>query len=166
MGIVQRIYLKIQNIVRVGFIYLFMKYTLHRNIKISKKFSAKKGFSVVVGKNAKLNIGEGVFFNNRCSVNCLNSIEIGDNTIFGENVQLNDSNHQFKLSKIPFKEQEYSYGTIEIGNNCWIGSNVIILKNVSIGNNVVIAANTVVTKDIPENTLVYNKIELVKKSLE
>lgn len=166
MNIVQRIYLKLQNILKIGFILLFVKYINHRDITIGKRFSTKKGFSLIVNKGAKLNIGEGVFFNNRCSINCLNSIEIGDNTIFGENVQLNDSNHQFKLNGIPFKEQEYSYGSIEIGSNCWIGSNVTILKNVTIGNNVVIGANTTVTKDISDNTLVYSPNKLVKKSLE
>lgn len=165
MNLIQRFFLKLHNIIRIYFWLFPMKYILQKNIKIGKRFSVKKGFSLIVGKKAKLRIGNGVFFNNRCSINCLKSIKIGNNTIFGENVQLNDSDHQFKLNEKPFKEQNYNYGFIEIGNNCWIGSNVIILKNVRIGDNVVIAANTVVTKDVPQNTLIYNRIEIVKKAL-
>ena len=45
-------------------------------------------------------------------------------------------------------------GPITVGNDVYIGINVIILPNVHIGNNVVIGAGAVVTKDIPDNSLV------------
>ena len=43
---------------------------------------------------------------------------------------------------------------IVIGNDVYIGNNVILLPGVTIGNNVVIGAGAVVTKDIPDNSLV------------
>lgn len=42
---------------------------------------------------------------------------------------------------------------ISIGDNVYIGNNVIILPGVNIGNNVVIGAGTVVTKNIPDNSV-------------
>lgn len=45
------------------------------------------------------------------------------------------------------------FGTIEVGNNVFIGMNVIILPGVKIGNNVIIGAGSVVTKDIPNNSV-------------
>jgi acetyltransferase-like isoleucine patch superfamily enzyme len=42
---------------------------------------------------------------------------------------------------------------IVIGNNVWIGMNVIVMPGVKIGNNVVIGANSVVTKDVPDNSI-------------
>ena len=42
---------------------------------------------------------------------------------------------------------------ITLGNNVYIGNNVIILPGVTIGNNVVIGAGAVVSKDIPDNSL-------------
>ncbi|HCU07032.1 MAG TPA: acyltransferase [Holosporales bacterium] len=45
------------------------------------------------------------------------------------------------------------FGKIEIGNNCNIGVNAIILPNVKIGDNCIIAAGAVVTKDIPANSI-------------
>lgn len=46
-----------------------------------------------------------------------------------------------------------SFGTIEIGNNVFIGMNAIIMPNVKIGNNVIIGAGSIVTKSIPDNSV-------------
>lgn len=42
---------------------------------------------------------------------------------------------------------------IIIGNNCYIGNNVIILPGVSIGNNSIIGAGAIVSRDIPEDSV-------------
>ena len=42
---------------------------------------------------------------------------------------------------------------ITIGNNVYVGNNVIFLPGVKVGNNVVIGAGAVVTKDIPDNSV-------------
>lgn len=42
---------------------------------------------------------------------------------------------------------------IVIGNNVYIGNNVIILPGVNVGNNVIIGAGAVVSKDIPDNSV-------------
>ena len=44
-------------------------------------------------------------------------------------------------------------GTKFMGNDVYIGNNVIILPGVTIGNNVVIGAGAVVSKDIPDNSV-------------
>lgn len=45
------------------------------------------------------------------------------------------------------------YGTIKIGNNCFIGNDTIILPGVTIGNNCVIAAGSIVSRSIPDNSV-------------
>ncbi len=45
-------------------------------------------------------------------------------------------------------------GKVEIKDNCFIGSNVVILPGVTIGPNVLIAAGSVVNKDIPPNSCI------------
>ena len=42
---------------------------------------------------------------------------------------------------------------IVIGNNVYLGNNVIILPGVKIGNNVVVGAGAIVSKDIPSNSV-------------
>lgn len=41
-----------------------------------------------------------------------------------------------------------------IGDNGWVGDNVVILPGVRIGNGCVIGSNAVVTKDLPDNCIV------------
>ena len=42
---------------------------------------------------------------------------------------------------------------ITIGDNVYIGNNVLLMPGVNIGNNVIIGAGAVVTKDVPDNSV-------------
>jgi maltose O-acetyltransferase len=44
---------------------------------------------------------------------------------------------------------------VSVGNDCWLGANVVICPGVTIGDNCVIGAGSVVTHDIPANSLAY-----------
>lgn len=113
------------------------------------------------GMNGQLKIGNGVFFNNSCSITCFHSIIIGDGCQFGEGVKFYDHNHRYKATDKLINEQGYSTGIIKIGNNCWFGSNVVILKNVTIGDNVVIGAGCVIHQSIPSGSVIINKQHLI-----
>ena len=105
-------------------------------IKIDSAFY-RRGFVAHLGcKDAKIKIGSNCFFNNYCSINSMENIEIGDGCTFGEGVRLYDHDHDFRHKK---KEGlPYVTSPIKIGSNVWCGSNVLILKGVSIGDNAVI----------------------------
>lgn len=51
-------------------------------------------------------------------------------------------------NKGPYKDT-FKFGTIKIGNNCFIGFGSTILPNVSIGDNCIIAAGSIVTRNVP-----------------
>ena len=42
---------------------------------------------------------------------------------------------------------------VTVGDNVWIGGNVVINPGVAIGNNVVIGSGSVVTRSIPDNVI-------------
>jgi len=119
--------------------------------------------NILCSNQGVLTIGRDVFFNNYCSVNCLESITIGNDTIFGEGVKLYDHNHMFKDKQTLIREQGMKYGPISIGKNCWIGSNTIILANVTIGDNVVIGANNLIYKSVPAGTVVKAQIQTIQE---
>lgn len=145
---------------------IFFKIIYGRKFEFGEKFTFRKGFSLIIdGKNAKVKIGDNVFLNNFCTIAAMKNITIGNNTIFGENVKIYDHNHLFSNPKISIKNQGYNSAKITIGENCWIASNVVILKGVTIGNYSVIGAGNVVFKDVPENTVLLSKQEQILKKL-
>ncbi|WP_394264916.1 acyltransferase [Bergeyella zoohelcum] len=143
----------------------FCNFTFHHTAKVTigEKLELRNHCSIRVEKDATLSIGNNVFMNNGCSVNCLEKIEIGENTLFGEGVKLYDHNHEYSSEKV--ERQKFKKAPIKIGKNCWLGSNVVVLKGVTIGNNSIIGANVTVYKDIPAHSVVVNKSESVIKSV-
>lgn len=157
--------------------YFFLKYPFYIlskrvvnngkiNIKHVKLKVFKKGKMIVgsasfrnygeirVSENALLYIGDNVFFNNNINITCIQNISIGSNCKFGCNVTIVDHDHDYKNNIDNFIK-----APIIIGENTWIGSNVVICKGVTIGKNVVVAAGSVVFKDIPSGKVFIQKRE-------
>lgn len=114
--------------------------------------------SLEVNEGAKPSIGDRVFFNDHCSIRCLDKITIGHDTMFGDGVRIFDFNHKFNNYNV-FKTS-MSSAPIHIGRDCWIGANTVILKGVTIGDNVVIGANCLIYQDIPSNSIVTHSEQL------
>lgn len=126
---------------------------------LGKNFRTRNNVSFRIYNSGVVEIGEGCFFNDGCSLNCQKKIIIGNNVIFGQNVLIFDHDHDYKNDL-----ELYIREDVIIGNNVWVGANVIILKGVTIGDNAVIAAGTIVKEDILPNSLVYQKRDLVMKN--
>lgn len=111
--------------------------------------------------SGKLILHNGVFINNSCSFNCVERIEIGAGTMMGEGVRFYDHDHIYTAEKI--EKWQWTSAPIIVGRDCWIGSNVTILKGVTIGENTIIGAGCLIRNDIPANSVVYNDGHLVVK---
>lgn len=92
----------------------------------------------------RIEIADGVFFNANCSINSREKVRIGCGTLFGENVSVYDHNHRFDATK-GVRSDEFTQSPVEIGEKCWIGSGVVILKGVTINARVTIGAGAVVS---------------------
>ena len=138
---------------------LIYKFLYGTRFKIGKRSTFRRNFSVYI-ENGRVLIGNRCFFNNFCSINSLQKVEIKDGCIFGENVRIYDHNHKFSKAALRLKEQGFSVGEVTIGENCWIGSNVTILKGAEIGNNCVIGAGCVIAQKIPPYSIVTSERSL------
>lgn len=76
-------------------------------------------------------------------------VTIGDNFHSGPDCLFICQNHNFDSgTSIPY-DQTYIYKDIEIGDNVWLGSRVIVLGGVKIGEGAIIQAGSCVVNDIP-----------------
>ena len=127
----------------------------HSRITIGDGFGIRKYAMLNVSANGMLEIKENVFINSGTKINCRDKITVGRNVMIGQNVLIYDHDHDFKSDN---RREKFVTVPINIGDNVWIGSGVIILKGVSIGDNSVIAAGTVVRENVPANCVYYRKL--------
>ncbi|WP_370938251.1 acyltransferase [Enterobacter hormaechei] len=124
-------------------------------VVIEDLFRARRGMCINC-KGGKIKIGKSVFFNNNVSINCQQSVSIGDNVLIGESVKIYDHDHDYRKGNIE-KRDSFICSPVNIGHNVWIGSNVLILRGVTIGDNCIISAGSIVTKSIPSNNILIQK---------
>ena len=159
----KRVFLFLYRLIKI---FVF-KLEYKKNFVFGKNLRFRDSFRVNISPEGYLKIGDNCFFNHDCSINVHKKIVIGSLCIIGENVKMYDHNHVFKNTNLNIVEQGFSEDEIIVGNNCWIGSNVTILKGVHIGDNCVIGAGCTIAKDILSNTLVRldnnYKIEEIKR---
>lgn len=96
-------------------------------------------------------------------VGCSGRITIGKNVMFGPKCSLFAENHVFSNTNATIKSQGVAQKGITIEDDCWIGSNVIILDGVTIGRGSVIGAGTLVTKDVSAGSVIVDKREKMSR---
>lgn len=98
-------------------------------------------------------IADGVGIGHNNSIVCHNSIKIGTGTILGPNVSIYDHDHIYD-GKEGVEKKQFHTAPVSIGENCWIGSNVVILKGTTIGDRCVIGAGTILKGSYPNDSLI------------
>ncbi|MEO3943139.1 DapH/DapD/GlmU-related protein [Paenarthrobacter nicotinovorans] len=94
---------------------------------------------------------------NDCTVNAFTvvrgNITMGDGVRIGAHTSILGFNHSMDPAEPVFRQPLTSKG-IRIGDDVWIGSNVVVLDGVRVGSHAVLAAGAVVTKDVPDWSIV------------
>jgi acetyltransferase-like isoleucine patch superfamily enzyme len=101
----------------------------------------------------RIRIGNSNYFNRNVMIDACCLVAIGDHNMFGPDVYVTDSNHQFRAGFSP-GELPMDRGTVAIGNRCWIGAKAVILKGVQLGDGCVVAAGAVVTRSVEAGAVV------------
>lgn len=108
----------------------------------------------IVGCGCRLDINIGTFvlgrntvINNQNNIGCFNYIEIGDNTRFGHQNQIFDTNfhHIVDLTKKVVKK---SNAPIIIGKSCFIANRVSIMPNIKLPDYTIISSNSLINKNV------------------
>lgn len=109
-------------------------------------------------------LGENVFMNYDCIMLDGGYIRIGKHTLIGPHCQFYTPQHP--MDYVERREEKETAYPITIGEDCWLGGNVVVCPGVTIGNRCIIAAGSVVAKDIPDDSLAAGVPAVVKRSLK
>ncbi|MHB8216512.1 MAG: acyltransferase [Candidatus Sulfotelmatobacter sp.] len=101
----------------------------------------------------RIRIGNRNYFNRNLMIDACGLVEIGNHNMFGPDIYITDSNHTFGPGLRP-NEQPMHVGRVKIGNCCWIGAKVVILKDVELGDGCVVGAGAVVTRSVAPGSVV------------
>ena len=97
----------------------------------------------------RVRIGAGSFLNLGVMVAAQELVEIGAHCMLANGCFVSDSSHRFDDPSLPITWQGFtSKGATRIGDNCWLGANVVVTSGTTIGERCVIGANSVVTGSI------------------
>ena len=132
-------------------------------VELGKHVSLNNNARLGVVDGAVITVGEYSGFGDNCVVVARERITIGSNVMVGPNVCIYDHDHAFRGEGV-MREQGFTTSPVVIEDNVWIGAGVIILKGVTIGSGSVIGAGTIVTRNIPADSVAYNKKELCIKT--
>jgi acetyltransferase-like isoleucine patch superfamily enzyme len=98
---------------------------------------------------ARVRIGAGTFLNLGVMIAAEELVEIGDHCMLANGCFITDSSHRYDDPEKPVPWQGFtSKGPTRLGDNVWLGANVVVTSGVSIGERCVIGANSVVTRDV------------------
>ena len=106
-----------------------------------------------------VNVGKNIFLGEGVVIDTIRPdlLTIGDNTLITARCMI--------LTHF-YKDGNFYYGDVKIGNGCFIGMNTIIANSVTIGDGAVIGAGSIVTKDIPAGEVwAGNPAKFIKKRI-
>ncbi|WP_416326234.1 sugar O-acetyltransferase [[Eubacterium] hominis] len=113
------------------------------SIHIEQPFHCDYGYNIEVGDNFYMNY-------NGVILDCA-KVTFGHDVFVAPNCGFYCAGHPLDVEQ---RNQglEYAY-PITVGNNVWIGGNVVVLAGVTIGDHTVIGAGSVINKDIPSGVI-------------
>lgn len=116
--------------VRTGFLH---KIDVYRQIQWNKKY----GLDIQTN-----NIGHGLYLGHAHNINVNPKATIGNNCNIAKGVTIGQENRGVRK------------GAPRIGNSVWIGTNAVIVGEISIGDDVMIAPNSFVNINVPAHSIV------------
>lgn len=121
------------------------------------------------GKKQCLYIGDNCQFGDNTHIVASDDVRIGNNVLAASNVFISDTSHgiykgenQSQPIESPNLRPLY-YEAVEIGDDVWLGQNVVVLPGSKIGKGCIIGANAVVSRCIPDYSIVIQNNKIIKR---
>lgn len=122
-----------------------------------------QGTKISIAKSGSLYLGDGFSSTSGGVLICVNNIHIGKGTAVAWDAMIMDTDWHSTMNPLT-KEIHQAAGSIFIGENCWIGTRCVVLKNTYLPNGCILAANSTANKDYSTpNTLIGGTPAIEKK---
>lgn len=134
-------------------------------LRIDSRAVIFRGSEIIVGSDAELVIKENASIGSFSNIRCDGKIVIGKNALIAQFCSFIGGQYEFKKgTDVKIGSQGFNNGEIEIGDDAWIGTHVVILPGVTIGTGAVVGAGSIVTRDVPPYTIVAgNPAKIISK---
>lgn len=113
---------------------------------------------------ARLEIGDGCGLSGTV-IAAAQEVRLGQRVMCGANVTITDSDRHPLNAQARQRGEPGASAPVWIGDDVWLGLNVVVLKGVHIGAGSVIAANSLVINDIPPGSLAAGQPAVVLRSV-
>ncbi|KAI3590823.1 Galactoside O-acetyltransferase [Cupriavidus sp. U2] len=135
----------IESSVRGNMVRVADHVTVDSFVKI--KFAGGGG-DVEIGAHAYLNSGVVIYSGN--------GVKIGRGVLIAANTTLAPTNHEYREKARSIIDQRFmpSRGGIDIGDDCWIGANCVLLDGTRLGMGTVVGAGTVIKGHWPDYAVI------------
>lgn len=138
------------------------------------------GIGVFIGKDSELGAGKQLSIGDRTSIQVrstlLGNITMGRGCVCAPNLYISSGIHHYQTTpELPIKIQdalarnapENDAHTVTVGDDCWLGINVVVMRGITIGKGCVVGSNSVVTKSLPPYSIAVGApAKVIKKRLE
>ena len=119
----------------------------HRDIHLAVGVALDQGVVLLISGDSrgseKIVIGRSAYINRSTMIDASERIEIGAGTLIGPFCYITDHDHAIGSA------HDLVSKPTRIGERCWLGAHVTVLKGVTIGDDTVVGAGSVVTKSLP-----------------
>ncbi|MBR4670017.1 MAG: acyltransferase [Butyrivibrio sp.] len=116
-------------------------------------YNQNRGNLYLVADGGDLKIGSHCFFNTGTCITAAQSVTIGDNCKFGNNVVIVDHDHDFRNKT----DAEFISSEVVIEDDVWVGAGAVILRGTHIGKGAVIGAGSIIKGKIEPNAIIIQK---------
>jgi acetyltransferase-like isoleucine patch superfamily enzyme len=134
-------------------------YAGYSHVRERRKIQAGKGTGIA--PNVSFRNGERITMGRECHVgercylwagDSSGRIILGDHVSLAPEVFITASDYRFEPGK-PFRQQPKDERDIRIGNDVWLGAQVVVTAGVTIGDGCIVGAGAVVTRDLPAGSI-------------
>ena len=135
----------------------FAELSFERGTKVSLgAIRIRSGARLRVRRGAELTIADGAYINHGCFIVAHERITLGKDVTLSPRVMIYDHDHDVAR---PIRSGAYRTSPIHIGDDCWIGTQSVILRGTVLGDRDVVGAGSVLKGSFGSDLILVQKRE-------